>query len=100
MFNVLFDFLLIRIYNNHLFSILNRFNRVFECGLNFHYDDVLLLLVKQQNREINQPQQPKQYIDHQDDTNTIKLDEFCRNALSILVIGLTSALFIFIIEVV
>ena len=79
---------------------LNRFNQVLECGLNIHYDVLYTIRLKQQNRDINHQQQPKQHKEHHDDNNIIKLDEFYRNGISILVIGLTSALSIFIIEVV
>ena len=57
-----------------------------------------MILAKQKNRESNSQQQPKQYFEHHDDNNIIKLDEFFRNDLSILVIGLIVSLLIFITE--
>ena len=75
-----------------------RFNRVFECGLNFHHDDLLLIIMKHQNRLIFHRQLSKEYIENHDDTNSIKLDEFFRNNLSILFIGLSLSILIFITE--
>ena len=57
-----------------------------------------MILAKQINRESNSQQQPKQYFEHHDDNNIIKLDEFFRNDLSILVIGLIVSLLMFITE--
>ena len=80
-------------------SLLNRFNRVFECGLNIHYDVVLLIMVNHRKRLNNLNQQPEQYKDHHDDNNISKLDEFFRNDLSVFIIGLIISISIFITEI-
>ena len=80
------------IFNHKLY---NRFNQIFETGLHRHYDLLFLILFNQDR--LNYFRKNREY---QDDNNIIKLDEFFRNDLFILVIGLTMAILTFIIEVI